>query len=123
MRIQLQERRDSVDKVKSESSAIQGTEEEEEESSAAVTSSTVSIEPLPGETGNSCVDSDSDCEGSAANELKERLLALDLPKDIFELTNRVVAENAQFRRRHRQDAKEITRLREELEVQQQRLKS
>ncbi|KAG7200935.1 hypothetical protein KM043_003296 [Ampulex compressa] len=93
--------------------------EEEEEGSAAVTSSTVSIEPPPaGEVGTSSPESDSDSDGTAAIDLEERLMALDVPRDVLELARRVVSENAQLRRHRRSDAREISRLRNQLQMQQ-----
>lgn len=91
---------------------------EEEESSAAVTSSTVSIEPPPAEVATSSLESDSDSEGAAAIDLEERLLALEVPQDVLELARRVVSENAQLRRHRRSDTREISRLRNQLQMQQ-----
>ena len=92
---------------------------EEEESSAAVTSSTVSIEPPSAEIGTSSLESDSDSEGTAAIDLEERLLALEVPQDVLELARRIISENAQLRRHRRSDAREISRLRNQLQIQQQ----
>lgn len=92
---------------------------EEEESSAAVTSSTVSIEPPSAEIGTSSLESDSDSEGAAAIDLEERLLALEVPQDVLELARRIISENAQLRRHRRSDAREISRLRNQLQIQQQ----
>lgn len=91
---------------------------EEEESSAAVTSSTINIEPPLAEIGTSSLESDSDSEGTAAIDLEERLLALDVPQDVLELARRIVSENAQLRRHRRSDAREISRLRNQLQMQQ-----
>lgn len=96
---------------------------EEEESSAAVTSSTVNVEPPPGagEVGTSSPesDSDSDVNGNAVADLEERLIALDVPQDVIELVRRVASENAQLRRHRRSDAREISRLRNQLHMQKQ----
>ena len=92
---------------------------EEEESSAAVTSSTVSIEPPSAEIGTSSLESDSDSDGTAAIDLEERLLALEVPQDVLELARRLISENAQLRRHRRSDAREISRLRNQLQIQQQ----
>ncbi|CAK9801039.1 Transforming protein Ski [Anthophora plagiata] len=91
---------------------------EEEESSAAVTSSTINIEPPSAEIGTSSLESDSDSEGTAAIDLEERLLALEVPQDVLELARRIVSENAQLRRHRRSDAREISRLRNQLQMQQ-----
>ncbi|XP_003690572.1 ski oncogene [Apis florea] len=91
---------------------------EEEESSAAVTSSTINIEPPLAEIGTSSLESDSDSEGTAAIDLEERLLALEVPQDVLELARRIVSENAQLRRHRRSDAREILRLRNQLQMQQ-----
>ncbi|XP_076302889.1 uncharacterized protein LOC143221296 [Lasioglossum baleicum] len=91
---------------------------EEEESSAAVTSSTINIEPPSTEIGTSSLESDSDSEGTAAIDLEERLLALEVPQDVLELARRIVSENAQLRRHRRSDAREISRLRNQLQMQQ-----
>ncbi|XP_053986027.1 ski oncogene [Hylaeus volcanicus] len=90
---------------------------EEEESSAAVTSSTVSIDPPSTETGT-LLESDSDSEGTTAIDLEERLLALEVPQDVLELVRRIVSENTQLRRHRRSDAREISRLRNQLQMQQ-----
>lgn len=91
---------------------------EEEESSAAVTSSTINIEPPLAEIGTSSLESDSDSEGTAAIDLEERLLALEAPQDVLEMARRIVLENAQLRRHRRSDAREILRLRNQLQMQQ-----
>lgn len=91
---------------------------EEEESSAAVTSSTINIEPPTAEIGTSSLESDSDSEGTAAIDLEERLSALEVPQDVLELARRIVSENAQLRRHRRSDAREISRLRNQLQMQQ-----
>ncbi|CAK9833098.1 Transforming protein Ski [Anthophora retusa] len=91
---------------------------EEEESSAAVTSSTINIEPPSAEIGTSSLESDSDSEGTAAIDLEERLLALEVPQDVLELARRIVSENAQLRRHRRSDVREISRLRNQLQMQQ-----
>lgn len=92
---------------------------EEEESSTAVTSSTVNIEPPSAEIGTSALESDSDSEGTTAIDLEDRLLALEVPQDVLELARRIVSENAQLRRHRRSDAREISRLRNQLQMQQQ----
>nr|XP_034176567.1 ski oncogene [Osmia lignaria] len=91
---------------------------EEEESSAAVTSSTINVEPPSTEIGTSSLESDSDSEGTAAMDLEERLLALEVPQDVLELARRIVSENVQLRRHRRSDAREISRLRNQLQIQQ-----
>nr|XP_012153798.1 PREDICTED: ski oncogene isoform X1 [Megachile rotundata]XP_012153799.1 PREDICTED: ski oncogene isoform X1 [Megachile rotundata]XP_012153800.1 PREDICTED: ski oncogene isoform X1 [Megachile rotundata] len=91
---------------------------EEEESSAAVTSSTINVEPPLAEIGTSSLESDSDSEGTAAMDLEERLLALEVPQDVLELARRIVSENVQLRRHRRSDAREISRLRNQLQIQQ-----
>lgn len=91
---------------------------EEEESSAAVTSSTINIEPPLAEIGTSSLESDSDSEGTAVIDLEERLLALEAPQDVLEMARRIVLENAQLRRHRRSDAREILRLRNQLQMQQ-----
>lgn len=91
---------------------------EEEESSAAVTSSTINIEPASVEIGTSSLESDSDSESTAAIDFEERLIALKVPQDVLELARRIVSENAQLRRNRRSDAREISRLRNQLQMQQ-----
>ncbi|XP_076231782.1 uncharacterized protein LOC143177618 [Calliopsis andreniformis] len=93
---------------------------EEEESSAAVTSSTVNIEPPSTEIGTSSLESDSDSEGTTAADLEERLLALEVPRDVLDLARRIISENVQLRRHRRSDAREISRLRNQLQMQQQK---
>lgn len=90
---------------------------EEEESSAAVTSSTVNVELPPAEVGTSSPESDSDSDGTAAVDLEERLMALEVPQDVIELARRVASENAQLRRHRRLDAREISRLQNQLHMQ------
>lgn len=96
---------------------------EEEESSAAVTSSTVNVEPPPGtgEVGTSSPesDSDSDVNDSAAADLEERLMALEVPQEVIELARHLVSENVQLRRDRRSSAREISRLRSQLHMQKQ----
>ncbi|XP_076277229.1 uncharacterized protein LOC143207523 [Lasioglossum baleicum] len=92
---------------------------EEEESSTAVTSSTVNIEPPSTDIGTSALESDSDSEGTTAIDLEDRLVALEVPQDVLELARRIVSENAQLRRHRRSDAREISRLRNQLQMQQQ----
>ncbi|XP_012282759.1 ski oncogene isoform X2 [Orussus abietinus] len=104
-----------------ESEVVAGKEtEEEEESSAAVTSSTVTVEEptLPVDARTSSPGSDSDSDGTAAVDLEERLIALDVPQDVLALARRVITENARLRRHRRSDAREISRLRGQLQVQQ-----
>lgn len=98
-------------------------EGEEEESSAAVTSSTVNVEPISlaasSEVGTSSPsESDSDTDGTAAVDLEERLRTLDVPQDVIELAHRVALENAQLRHCRRSDAREISKLRSQLQQQQ-----
>lgn len=90
----------------------------EEEESAAVTSSTVNVDPPPAEVGTSSPESDSDSEGTAAMDLEERLIALDVPQDVLELARRLISENAQLRRHRRSNARKISRLRSQLQMQQ-----
>ncbi|XP_046819220.1 ski oncogene [Vespa crabro] len=104
-RKETQEKRTTVEKVG------------EEEESAAVTSSTVSVDPPAAEVGTSSPESDSDSEGTAAMDLEERLIALDVPQDVLELVRRLASENAQLRRHRRSDARKISRLRSQLQMQ------
>lgn len=93
-------------------------EEEEEESSTAVTSSTVTVDPPPPETAISSPDTDSDSDSTVGTDLESRLAALDVPKEVTELVRRLASENARLRRNRRRDAREISRLRSQLELQQ-----
>ncbi|XP_043256526.1 ski oncogene [Colletes gigas] len=90
---------------------------EEEESSAAVTSSTVNIDPPSAEFRTSLLESDSDSEGTTALDLEERLLALEVPQDVLDLARRIVSENVQLRRHRRSNAREISQLRNQLQIQ------
>ncbi|XP_048510456.1 ski oncogene [Athalia rosae] len=92
--------------------------EEEEESSTAVTSSTVTVDPPPVEIATSSPETDSDSDTTVATDLESRLAALDVPKEVRELARRLVSQNASLRRNRRRDAREILRLRSQLELQQ-----
>ncbi|XP_046752673.1 ski oncogene [Diprion similis] len=92
--------------------------EEEEESSTAVTSSTVTVDPPPTEAATSSPDSDSDSDSTVGTDLESRLATLDVPKDVTELVRRLASQNARLRRSRRRDAREISRLRSQLELQQ-----
>ncbi|XP_034951112.1 ski oncogene [Chelonus insularis] len=88
---------------------------EEEESNAAVTSSTVVTDSPQVEVGTLSPGNDSKLDGTAIVELEERLIALDVPQDVLGLVKQVATEITHLKLRRRADAREITKLREELE--------
>ncbi|XP_066595166.1 ski oncogene [Prorops nasuta] len=107
---------DQIEAIKNENKIVKGNEEEE--GNAAVTSSTLNMDPPTTETTVSSAESDcSDTDDSAVTDLEERLIALDVPQDLLELVRRITTENSQLRRHRRSDAREISRLRSQLQMQ------
>lgn len=91
----------------------------EEEESAAVTSSTVNCESTTAiEVVTSSPEIDQNFDGSTAIELNERLVGIDLPVDIVDLIKRLSSENAILRQARITDAREITRLRDLLQIKE-----